>query len=87
VARSVLARLKATSGCAPGAMPCVGVSTTVGCSSEGWKAVLNENTLNLRYRVLAGYRILPGFSVFAGGGLRQRKADFDPELSVGMELL
>ncbi|MEO8184211.1 MAG: hypothetical protein ABI895_35775, partial [Deltaproteobacteria bacterium] len=55
--------------------------------SQGWKAVLNENTINLRYRVLAGYRILPGFSVFAGGGLRQRKADFDPELSVGMELL
>jgi hypothetical protein len=55
--------------------------------SQGWKAVLNENSINLRYRVLAGYRILPGFSVFAGGGVRQRKTDFDPELSIGMELL
>jgi hypothetical protein len=55
--------------------------------SQGWKAVLNENRVNLRYRALAGYRVLPGFSIFAGAGLRQRKGDVQPELSLGMELL
>jgi len=62
--------------------------------SNGWKVVLNENTLDLRYRVLAGYRIMKGFAVFAGGGVRHhfpdagpRAGSLQPELSAGMELL
>jgi hypothetical protein len=55
--------------------------------SQGWQTTLNEQSITLRYRVLAGYRILPGFSAFAGGGLRQHQNDVEPELSLGMELL
>lgn len=65
----------------------VDVDANVSQPSEGWQAVLNERRLNLRYRALAGYRVLPGFSVFAGGGLRQRNSEVQPELSVGLELL
>ncbi|MEY2934738.1 MAG: hypothetical protein RL033_5487, partial [Pseudomonadota bacterium] len=60
--------------------------------SPGWEAVVND--FELRYRILAGWRILDGFSVFAGGGLRHRVRtpdsvadNFGPELSAGMELL
>ncbi|MEY4545010.1 MAG: hypothetical protein RL685_1205 [Pseudomonadota bacterium] len=60
--------------------------------SPGWEAVVND--FEMRYRILAGWRILDGFSVFAGGGLRHRVRtpnsvadNFGPELSAGMELL
>ena len=65
----------------------VDVEANVSQPSQGWQETLDEQSLNLRYRVLAGYRILPGFSAFAGGGLRQRQNHVEPELSVGMELL
>ncbi len=70
----------------------VDVDTNYSQRSRGWEAVVND--FELRYRVLAGWRILEGFSMFAGGGLRHRVrapqsvADrIGPELSVGMELL
>jgi hypothetical protein len=62
--------------------------------SQGWEYVINEATLDLRYRVLAGYRIVRRFAAFAGGGIRQhfpeggpRGGEFEPEFSIGMEML
>ncbi len=62
--------------------------------SQGWQYVINEDTLNLRYRLLAGYRIVRRFAAFAGGGIRQhfpqggpRGGAIQPEFSIGMEML
>ena len=62
--------------------------------SQGWQYVINEDTLDLRYRVLAGYRIVRRFAAFAGGGIRQhfpeggpRAGAIQPEFSIGMEML
>lgn len=62
--------------------------------SQGWQYVINEDTLDLRYRVLAGYRIVRRFAAFAGGGIRQyfpqggpRGGAIQPEFSIGMEML
>jgi hypothetical protein len=62
--------------------------------SRGWEYVINEDTLDLRYRVLAGYRIVRRFAAFVGGGIRQhfpqggpRGGAIQPELSLGMEML
>jgi hypothetical protein len=62
--------------------------------SRGWQYVINEDTLDLRYRVLAGYRIVRRFAAFAGGGIRQhfpqggpRGGAIQPEFTLGMEML
>jgi hypothetical protein len=53
-----------------------------------------ENSVDLRYRVLAGYQLTPAFGVFAGGGVRhhietQGPSDqsVKPEFSLGIQLL
>jgi hypothetical protein len=62
--------------------------------SSGWQYSLSESAIDLRYRLLGGYRIMPGFALFAGGGLRHHFPDggprggtVEPELSAGMEML
>jgi len=62
--------------------------------SQGWEYHIDEATLDLRYRVLAGYRIVRRFAAFAGGGIRQyfpqggpRGGAIQPEFSIGMEML
>lgn len=54
----------------------------------------DEHSIDLRYRVLAGWQFTRAFGVFAGGGVRHHfrtqgpdEESVDPELSVGVQLL
>lgn len=54
----------------------------------------DEHDIELRYRLLGGFQVLPMFGVFVGGGVRhhfrtQGPADefFRPEFSIGLQLL
>ncbi len=69
------------------------VDVDVGYSNPADFSKLDEHTVDLRYRVLAGYSVTDWFGVFAGGGVLHsfRTAgpsdeNLDPELSLGVEL-
>ena len=54
----------------------------------------DEHSIDLRYRMLAGWQFTRAFGVFAGGGVRHHfrtqgadEESVDPELSLGVQLL
>jgi hypothetical protein len=57
-------------------------------------ATYDEQSIDLRYRALLGYQLLPKLGVFVGGGVRHHfrtegpsEESVDPELSLGVQVL
>jgi hypothetical protein len=70
----------------------VDLDVNFGNRSDGW--AYDEHSIDLRYRLLAGWQFSEAFGVFAGGGVRHhfrtdgdRQESVDPELSAGIQVL
>jgi hypothetical protein len=57
-------------------------------------ATYDEQSIDLRYRALLGYQLLPKLGVFVGGGVRHHfrtagpsEESVDPEISLGLQVL
>jgi hypothetical protein len=66
----------------------------VNYSNSSKNLAFDENNVDMRYRALAGYQVLPKLSVFVGGGVRHHfrtqgpsEQSVDPELSLGIQVL